>query len=134
MTASTGHLIAPHGGELVNLIEEPERISELKAHSREWPSWDLTQRQLCDLELLLSGGFSPLTGFLGRRDYESVRDHMRLADGMFVHFVVRAPDRASAITDLGAFKTFQQGIKERTVEAPQSNEATLVGNYGMLRD
>jgi len=59
---------------------------------------------------------------------------LRLADGSFVHFVVRAPDRTGAITDLGAFKTFQQGIKERTVEAPQSNEATVVGNYGMLGD
>lgn len=59
---------------------------------------------------------------------------LRLADGTFVHFVVRQPDRTSAITDLAAFKAFQQGIKTRTVEAPQSHEATLVGSYGMLRD
>ena len=82
MTASTGHLIAPHGGELVNLIEEPERISELKAQSREWPSWDLSPRQICDLELLMSGGFSPLRGFLGRAEYESVCQNMRLANGL----------------------------------------------------
>ncbi|HKS73459.1 MAG TPA: hypothetical protein VJQ82_09705, partial [Terriglobales bacterium] len=63
MTASTSHLIAPHGGELVNLFAQPERNAELKAHSREWPSWDLTQRQICDLELLMTGGFSPLRGF-----------------------------------------------------------------------
>jgi sulfate adenylyltransferase len=42
---------------------------------------DLQPRQLCDLELLLSGGFSPLRGFLGRADYESVCARMRLADG-----------------------------------------------------
>ena len=76
------HLISAYGGALVDLLVDESRRVELKAQSREWPSWDLTQRQLCDLELLLSGGFSPLTGFLGRRDYESVRDHMRLADGM----------------------------------------------------
>src|SRR2546422_2938094 len=75
------HLISAYGGALVDLlVDEPRRV-ELKAQSREWPSWDLTQRELGDLEVLLSGGFSPLTGFLGQRDYESVRDHVRLADG-----------------------------------------------------
>jgi sulfate adenylyltransferase len=81
LTASTSHLIPPHGGELVNLIASPERISELKSHSKEWPSWDLTARQLCDLELLLTGGFSPLRGFMTRADYEGVCHNMRLANG-----------------------------------------------------
>ena len=81
MTASTSHLIAPHGGELVNLIAPSERIRELKTHSREWPSWDLTPRQLCDLELLMSGGFSPLHGFMTRADYDGVCHKMRLASG-----------------------------------------------------
>ena len=58
---STSHVIAPHGGELINLIVEPGRAAELKGHSKEWPSWDLTARQVCDVELLLSGGFSPST-------------------------------------------------------------------------
>lgn len=40
----------------------------------------LTQRQLCDLELILNGGFAPLTGFMNRQDYENVLDNMRLAD------------------------------------------------------
>jgi sulfate adenylyltransferase len=81
LTASTSHLIPPHGGELVNLIASPERIAELKSHSKEWPSWDLTARQLCDLELLLTGGFSPLRGFMTRADYEGVCHNMRLANG-----------------------------------------------------
>ena len=81
MTASTSHLIPPHGGELIQLIAQPEEISELKAHSKEWPSWDLTARQLCDLELLLTGGFSPLLGFMTRADYEGVCHNMRLANG-----------------------------------------------------
>jgi len=81
LTASTSHLIAPHGGELVQLIAQPERIAELKSHSKEWPSWDLTARQLCDLELLLTGGFSPLRGFMTRADYEGVCQNMRLVDG-----------------------------------------------------
>ena len=59
----------------------PDRAAELRARSRDWPSWDLSPRQVCDLELLLNGGFSPLRGFLGRADYESVCARMRLADG-----------------------------------------------------
>jgi sulfate adenylyltransferase len=81
LTALASHLIAPHGGELINLIARPDRSAELKAHSKEWPSWDLTARQLCDLELLLTGGFSPLRGFMTRADYEGVCNNMRLANG-----------------------------------------------------
>jgi sulfate adenylyltransferase len=82
LTAPTSHLIAPHGGELIDLIVDPEKRSELKAHSREWPSWDLTARQICDLELLMSGGFSPLRGFMTRADYDGVCHNMRLASGV----------------------------------------------------
>ncbi len=75
------HLNPPHGGRLCELLVGEDRRRELKAASREWPSWDLTPRQLCDLELLLSGGFSPLTGFQGRQDFDAVCADMRLADG-----------------------------------------------------
>jgi sulfate adenylyltransferase len=81
LTASNSHLIAPHGGELVQLQVPEARATELKAHSKDWPSWDLSARQLCDLELLTSGGFSPLRGFMNRADYEGVCHNMRLADG-----------------------------------------------------
>jgi len=82
LTHSPSHLIPPHGGELVQLIASAERSAELKARSREWPSWDLTSRQVCDLELLLSGGFSPLRGFMTRADYEGVCHDMHLASGV----------------------------------------------------
>ena len=75
------HLNSPHGGTLVNGLASEERIQELKESSRDWLSWDLTPRQICDLELLLNGGFSPLTGFLGQEDFESVCSNMRLKDG-----------------------------------------------------
>jgi len=81
LSASTSHLIAPHGGELVQLQVPAEYAAELKSHSKEWASWDLTARQLCDLELLMNGGFSPLRGFMNRKDYEGVCKDMRLADG-----------------------------------------------------
>ena len=82
MTNKASHLIPPHGGELIDLIAQPQRITELKAQSREYPSWDLTARQLCDLELLLSGGFSPLRGFMTKADYEGVCKNMKLASGV----------------------------------------------------
>ena len=75
------HLNPPHGGHLVDLVVEDDRAGELKKQSPDWPSWDLTPRQLCDLEMLCNGSFSPLTGFMGKADYESVCDKMRLADG-----------------------------------------------------
>ena len=74
-------LISPHGGDLVDLVVDDARAAALKDASRTWPSWDLTERQLCDLELLSNGAFSPLRGFLGQADYERVRDEMRLGDG-----------------------------------------------------
>ncbi|HET7467635.1 MAG TPA: bifunctional sulfate adenylyltransferase/adenylylsulfate kinase [Candidatus Dormibacteraeota bacterium] len=73
--------MSPHGGALVQLMAGDARVDELRAESVAWPSWDLTPRQVCDLELLLNGGFSPLRSFLGRSDYESVVRDMRLADG-----------------------------------------------------
>jgi sulfate adenylyltransferase len=66
---------------LVDLQVSPGRGAEVKELSRDWPSWDLTPRQLCDLELLCSGGFSPLNGFLRKDDYESVCSKMRFVNG-----------------------------------------------------
>jgi sulfate adenylyltransferase len=81
-TQKTSHLVPPHGGELINLLLKPEYAAETKAESRDFPSWDLTPRQICDLEMLLNGGFSPLTGFMNKADYESVCSDMRLSSGV----------------------------------------------------
>jgi len=79
--SKTSHLVQPHGGELINLILGREAAAETKAESRDFPSWDLTPRQICDLEMLLNGGFSPLTGFMNKAEYESVCSDMKLSSG-----------------------------------------------------
>ncbi len=72
------HSTTPHGGSLVNLLVDDERAAILKDIVINLPDITLNDRQLCDLELLANGAFSPLTGFMNRTDYESVLDRMRL--------------------------------------------------------
>ena len=72
----------PHGGELKDLYLSPDDAEQEKAKAKDYPSWDLTPRQLCDLELLLNGAFSPLEGFLNKDDYDSVVKTIRLASGV----------------------------------------------------
>jgi sulfate adenylyltransferase len=61
-----------------HLLCSPARAAELRARLRELPSWELTPRQLCDLEMLATGAFAPLAGFQGRAAAESVATTMRL--------------------------------------------------------
>jgi sulfate adenylyltransferase len=72
----------PHGGQLKELYLSEGKADEEKVLAKDYQSWDLTPRQLCDLDLLLNGAFSPLEGFLGEQDYESVCDDMRLTSGV----------------------------------------------------
>ena len=64
-----------------DLLVDHERRREVIGATLHAPSWNLTDRQLCDLELLLNGGFWPLTGFMNQGDYESVCETMRLQSG-----------------------------------------------------
>jgi hypothetical protein len=58
---------------------------------------------------------------------------LKLADGSFVHFVENdAKDPTAVLQSLPAFQAFQNGIRDRCIEPPQSSEATIVGNYRML--
>lgn len=74
-------LIEPHGGELRNLVVEADATAALKQKTKSLPFWTLNDRQICDLEMILNGGFSPLKGFLNEDEYINVLENMRLVDG-----------------------------------------------------
>jgi len=71
-----------HGGSLVDLYLNESEAEQEQLRAGEYPVWDLTPRQLCDLDLLTNGAFSPLTGFLTQSDYEGVCKDMRLGSGV----------------------------------------------------
>jgi sulfate adenylyltransferase len=81
VTTSRTRLIAPVGGTLVDLIAPAEAQADLRARANRLPSLQLSERALYDLELLATGGFSPLDRFMGRADFERVVGEMRLASG-----------------------------------------------------
>src|SRR5919204_1819689 len=122
--ATKPHLIAPHGGELVDRTGEPPH--DLEALE----TLTLTSRELSDLDLIASGALSPLDGFMGSDDYEAVLDAMRLANGLPwalpVCLAVDSPPRSDRVAladesghvrgvlDVMAVYTY---IKEREAEA-----------------
>uniref|UniRef100_A0A0W0F0E7 Uncharacterized protein n=1 Tax=Moniliophthora roreri TaxID=221103 RepID=A0A0W0F0E7_MONRR len=72
----------PHGGVLKDLIARDSAIAaKLREEAASLPDIILTERQLCDLELIINGGFSPLEGFMNEKDYTSVVNTLRLSDG-----------------------------------------------------
>lgn len=84
-------LIEPCGGRLVDLLEPMESREELRRLTSELPSIQLSDRVLCDLELLATGGFSPLDRFMGEADYRATLDEMRLADGTLFSIPITLP-------------------------------------------
>lgn len=76
-------LISPYGGALVDLIADPQRAQALKQEAHALASVDLDWNQICHLELLLNGALSPLAGYMGRAEMESVLSSLKLPDGTF---------------------------------------------------
>ena len=76
-----GVLIPPYGGKLVNLVTTGAEREALREEANRYPSIQISDRALHDLELLAVGGYSPLDRFMGKADYQRVLTEMRLADG-----------------------------------------------------
>ncbi|MDP6124763.1 MAG: bifunctional sulfate adenylyltransferase/adenylylsulfate kinase [Candidatus Latescibacteria bacterium] len=101
MSATIATLIEPYCGELSDLVVDEPTASELKDLSASLPSRQLSDRAVCDLELLANGGFSPLIGFMGEEDFQSVLDEMRLKDGTLFPIPVTLPVEVGDDLDIG---------------------------------
>ena len=74
-------LISPYGGTLIDLFAPAECFNDLTTYANRLPSVQLTERSVCDLELLATGAFSPLDRFMGEEDHKSILDGLRLTTG-----------------------------------------------------
>ncbi len=88
---SNSNLITPFGGELVDLVASAEAAEELRAEAGRLPSIQISERAVCDLELLATGGFSPLDRFMSRDDFSAVIESMRITDGTLFPIPIALP-------------------------------------------
>lgn len=75
-------MVLPHGGVLVDCLAKVDELSELKKEAASLKSVVVSKKVLCDLEMIAIGAFSPLKGFVGKKDYESIISSMRLVNGL----------------------------------------------------
>ncbi len=91
-------MVGPYGGDLADLLAAaPEEAEALQARADRLPSVQLSNRAVCDLELLATGGFSPLDGFMGREDHDRVVSDMRLSDGHLFPIPITLPVDANEV-------------------------------------
>ena len=75
-------LIPPHGGELIDRLATAEEKKDFLAKADSLPRVQLDKRATSDLVMIAIGGFSPISGFMGKEDYIGVVEKMRLANGL----------------------------------------------------
>jgi sulfate adenylyltransferase len=94
-------LISPYGGRLMDLLVPNEAAAELKVYASALPSIQVSERVVCDLELLATGAFSPLDRFMGQADHQRVLDEMRLTAGFIFPIPVTLPVAPGPAIHLG---------------------------------
>ena len=88
---TTPKLVSPFGGQLVDLTVPETELGDALARAKELPSIQLSERSLCDLELMATGAFSPIDSFMGREDYRRVVAEMRLSSGQLFPIPITLP-------------------------------------------
>ena len=129
-------LVDPYGGSLVNLVVPAEERDDLARRAAELPPVQISERSMCDLELLVTGGFSPLERFNGSADYARVLEDMRLADGTLFPIPITLPltePRSIKVGQEVALRSPKNELMaimrvDEVFEAPRSRESELV--YG----
>ena len=111
----------PYGGTLVDLVVKGEQRVELLEKSSRLPSMQISQRALCDLELLASGAFSPLDRFMGKADYERVLTEMRTTDGVLFPLPITLPVDEEALPSWGEQITLSDS-RNNTIAVMQIEE------------
>jgi sulfate adenylyltransferase len=136
MSKKDGFLIPPYGGKLINLITTGEEYEALREGANHFPSLQISDRNLHDLELLAVGGFSPLDRFMGKADYQRVLTEMRLADGTLFPMPITLtinkedlPTRAEWITlrDSRNYLIAAMRIEEVFTWDPQREQRLVLG-------
>jgi sulfate adenylyltransferase len=82
MSYKLTNAIAPHGGELINRVTTAAQKAEFLSKAESLPRVSLDERAVSDLQMIAIGGFSPLKGFMGQADYDSVVVNMHLSSGL----------------------------------------------------
>merc|ERR1712093_81569 len=111
----------PHGKDAILKdlhVRDASQRAQLLAESDNLPSIALTERHLCDLELIMNGGFSPLEGFMGQKDYESVVDTLRLADGTLFAMPITLDVSSERIAQLGLAAGSRFTLRDFRDESP----------------
>src|SRR5437867_1820412 len=93
-------LIPPCGGSLVDLLVTPEAVEDLRAEASRLRSLQLSERSVCDLEMMATGAFSPLDRFMGCQDYRRVLEEMRLDNGCLFPIPVTLPVENPKVIEL----------------------------------
>ena len=91
VTTQVSSLITPYGEKLIDLMAPDDDRDDLKAYAGQLPSLQLSERSVCDLELLATGAFSPLDRFMGSQDHQRVLDDMRLVNGRLFPLPIPLP-------------------------------------------